>query len=228
MASEAGNAAAEASIQALGGYGYTREYMVEKIRRDVRITTIYEGTSEVLEMTIARDRWQLHLKTRGQHYLDEAAKLASLPVESGAPVAALALKSLAAVLERCRTGRLTRSQHVLLRLGELVAYAETAAATAVRAARALGGTQHPKSDARFAPPALAALARTFIREAGLKIATQGLALVIGGGAVTEQELPALEAAVLLPQLARAQFGLLADLDLAADAIYQRAHKPSAA
>ena len=65
MATESGNAAAEAAIQALGGYGYTREYMVEKIKRDVRITTIYEGTSEIMEMTIARDRWQQHLKTRG-------------------------------------------------------------------------------------------------------------------------------------------------------------------
>ena len=39
MSTEAGNAAADASIQALGGYGYTHEYMVEKIKRDVRITT---------------------------------------------------------------------------------------------------------------------------------------------------------------------------------------------
>ena len=68
LATEAGNAAAEAAIQALGGYGYTREYMVEKIKRDVRITTIYEGTSEIMEMTIGRDRWQEHLKTRGEHY----------------------------------------------------------------------------------------------------------------------------------------------------------------
>ncbi|HMK22970.1 MAG TPA: acyl-CoA dehydrogenase family protein, partial [Terriglobales bacterium] len=52
MATEAGNLAADASIQALGGYGYTHEYMVEKIKRDVRITTIYEGTSEIMEMTI--------------------------------------------------------------------------------------------------------------------------------------------------------------------------------
>ena len=71
MSTEAGNAAAEASIQALGGYGYTHEYMVEKIKRDVRITTIYEGTSEIMEMTISRDRWQLHLKTRGQHYHEQ-------------------------------------------------------------------------------------------------------------------------------------------------------------
>ena len=53
--------------------------MVEKIKRDVRITTIYEGTSEIMERTIARDRWQLHLKTRGQHYLDWAARLEAPP-----------------------------------------------------------------------------------------------------------------------------------------------------
>ena len=47
--------------------------MVEKIKRDVRITTIYEGTSEIMEWTIARDRWQLHLKTTGAHYPDWAA-----------------------------------------------------------------------------------------------------------------------------------------------------------
>ena len=64
LATEAGIAAADAAIQAHGGYGYTRPYLVEKIRRDVRITTIYEGTSEIMEMTIARDRWQQHLKTR--------------------------------------------------------------------------------------------------------------------------------------------------------------------
>ena len=50
LGTEAGNKAAEDAIQALGGYGYTKEYMVEKIKRDVRITTIYEGTSEIMEM----------------------------------------------------------------------------------------------------------------------------------------------------------------------------------
>ena len=40
LASESGNAAAEASIQAFGGYGYTKEYLVEKIKRDMQITTI--------------------------------------------------------------------------------------------------------------------------------------------------------------------------------------------
>ena len=105
MATEAGNAAADASIQALGGYGYTHEYMVEKISRDVRITTIYEGTSEIMEMTISRDRWQWHLKTRGQHYHEEAKKLEALHALHpgvGANIAALASHALAEVMERAR------------------------------------------------------------------------------------------------------------------------------
>ena len=100
MATEAGDAAADASIQALGGYGYTHEYMVEKISRDVRITRIYEGTSEIMEMTISRDRWQLHLKTRGQHYHEQAKKFEALHASYpnvGADDAALALHALAEV-----------------------------------------------------------------------------------------------------------------------------------
>ena len=139
MATEAGNRAADASIQALGGYGYTHEYMVEKIKRDVRITTIYEGTSEIMEMTISRDRWQLHLKTRGQHYHDQAREFEALHAQHpnvGADIAALALHALAEVMEKARVARLTRYQHVLLRLGELIAYAECAGSLARRAALA--------------------------------------------------------------------------------------------
>ncbi|MCU0513671.1 MAG: acyl-CoA dehydrogenase family protein, partial [Anaerolineae bacterium] len=126
LATEGGNKAAEDAIQAHGGYGYTKEYMVEKIKRDVRITTIYEGTSEIMEWTIARDRWQSHLKTRGAFYTDWAARLEALHArqpESGAGIAALSLRVLAQVLERCRTDRLTRHQHILFRLGEWIAFA---------------------------------------------------------------------------------------------------------
>ena len=137
MATEAGNNAAEDSIQALGGYGYAKEYMVEKIKRDVRITTIYEGTSEIMEWTIAHDRWQEHLKTRGAYYLDWAGRSDALHARQGdvgAGTAALALRALAHILERCRSERLTRNQHILFRLGELIATAETAAVFADRAA----------------------------------------------------------------------------------------------
>src|SRR5260221_2360776 len=53
-ASEAANRAAYACLQVFGGYGYMREYGIERYYRDARATTIYEGTSEVQRMVIAR------------------------------------------------------------------------------------------------------------------------------------------------------------------------------
>jgi len=223
LATEGGNAACEAAIQALGGYGYTREYQVEKWKRDVRITTIYEGTSEIMEMTISRDRWQQHLKTRGRHYHDKAEELEGLHARQpavGAGAAALALHALAALLERCRVARLTRHQHLLFRVGELVARAEGAAALARRAARAAEGALDERADARFTPEALAAVGRAYGREAALDVATNAVRWVLGA------EAQAGEAAVFptevgMPAIVAAQSGLLADLDLVADALYQR-------
>src|SRR3990170_1541858 len=114
--------------------------MVEKIKRDVRITCIYEGTSEIMEMTIARDRWQQHLKTRGQYYHDEARRLSSLDAATGGSIAALAMTALANLLERARVQRLTRNQHILFRLGELIAQVECAGALARRAQAAVSGS----------------------------------------------------------------------------------------
>jgi butyryl-CoA dehydrogenase len=53
FASEMASKCASDAIQILGGYGYTREYPVERNYRDARITQIYEGTSEVQKLVIA-------------------------------------------------------------------------------------------------------------------------------------------------------------------------------
>jgi alkylation response protein AidB-like acyl-CoA dehydrogenase len=53
-ASETANRVCYKALQMLGGYGYTREYPVERFARDARITTLYEGTSEIQRLVIAR------------------------------------------------------------------------------------------------------------------------------------------------------------------------------
>ena len=209
MATEAGNKAAEEAIQAHGGYGYTKEYMVEKIKRDVRITCIYEGTSEIMEWTIARDRWQLHLKSQGAYYRDWAAQLltstGATGDDSGAETAALALRALAVLLDRCRIDRLTRNQHILFRLGELIAFAETAAIFAERAARS------PSEASSFEPATLRTMARIHARDAALKIANDGLRWAIGAG----QTDPNLANSLSLPAIFQAQSGLVEDMNLVA-------------
>ncbi|HEY5386672.1 MAG TPA: acyl-CoA dehydrogenase, partial [Thermoleophilia bacterium] len=225
LATESGNAAAEASIQALGGYGYTRDYIVEKIKRDVRITTIYEGTSEIMEMTIARDHWQQHLKTRGRYHHDEAAVLEALDARTpgvGAAIAALGLHALGDLLELARIGRLTRSQHVLFRLGELVAFAESAGAFARRAARAASGESNPKADDRFSVEGLATLSRVFCREAAMKVATDGIRLLRGSPGLDATQLAEVDRKLRFAEISQAQAGLLDDLDAAAAAIYATA------
>lgn len=54
FASEIAEKVCSEAIQILGGYGYLRDYPVERIYRDVRIAQIYEGTSEVQRMVIGR------------------------------------------------------------------------------------------------------------------------------------------------------------------------------
>jgi alkylation response protein AidB-like acyl-CoA dehydrogenase len=211
LATEGGNRAAEDAIQALGGNGYTREYLVEKIKRDVRITTIYEGTSEILEWTTARDRWQLHLKSRGAHYLDWAQRAERLHAERrdvGADGAALALRALAAVMERCRADKLTRHQHVLFRLGELIALAEGAAVFAERAATA------PTTAIKLSPATIAAMSRVFAREAAARVAFEGARWAVAAGQTDPEFLRSIDWSRALA----GQAGGIEDMDVIAGAL----------
>ena len=52
-ASDVANETTRACVQFMGGYGYCREYPVERMMRDAKITEIYEGTSEVMKMVIS-------------------------------------------------------------------------------------------------------------------------------------------------------------------------------
>jgi alkylation response protein AidB-like acyl-CoA dehydrogenase len=54
-ATEAANAIAARAVQIFGGYGYSKDYPVERYYRDARVTTIYEGTSEIQRIVISKN-----------------------------------------------------------------------------------------------------------------------------------------------------------------------------
>jgi len=188
---EAGCRAANAALQALGGYGYTREYMVEKYLRDVRITTIYEGTSEIQQNIIGLYRWKETVRSKGEFYRAQAAEMDELHAgdpQLGAGLVGEALRGLDATFQFCHGQRLTRHQMVLFRLADLVCWAEVAAALARRAAR-LATDADPQADL------CAAMSRVFarralgeIRSGGRLCGTGFLEAADGEEAVAAQEL----------------------------------------
>jgi len=58
FASEAAMYVTTEAVQVFGGYGYVREYPVEKLFRDAKVTEIYEGTSEIQRVVIARELYR--------------------------------------------------------------------------------------------------------------------------------------------------------------------------
>lgn len=137
-ATETGNQAADAAIQAQGGYGYTHEYEVEKIKRDVRITTIYEGTSEIMQQTIGKNRWRDFLQTKGENYArmaEEMEKMGREDPNSGALPLVSAIRILLITLEYIRQNRLTRQQYVVFQMADMITSVETAVALCRRANR---------------------------------------------------------------------------------------------
>ena len=69
-ASEVAVRAANAAVQVHGGYGYVDEYPVGKYLRDARVTTLYEGTSQVQKLIIGRT-------SQGRAHLSEAVIVAA-------------------------------------------------------------------------------------------------------------------------------------------------------
>ena len=55
FASELANKSAYLALQIHGGYGYLKDFKVERLYRDARATSIYEGTSEIQRIVIARE-----------------------------------------------------------------------------------------------------------------------------------------------------------------------------
>jgi alkylation response protein AidB-like acyl-CoA dehydrogenase len=162
FATEAGDAAANDGIQALGGYGYIRDYEVEKIKRDVKITTIFEGTSEIQQSIISVFRLRDTVHTKGEFYRHMAEKLSGLPEETGGLLLSQAIGLLNELIVIARKQKATRSQYVMFLLADMMTWAEVAKALSIKAASGRAGKTE---SAEYMP----AVARLFAREAAEKI-----------------------------------------------------------
>ena len=203
FATEAGNAAADAAIQAHGGYGYTHEYEVEKIRRDVRITTIYEGTSEILQNIIGTHRWRMCVKSKGGFYRDMAT---SLRERGTGEAAALAAEALAETFLACHAKRLPREQYVLFELARLAAEVETAVVLCDKAARETG----PGNEL------LMPCARLHAGAAARDVATTGLALLQAAQRHPPEEIDAYRSAIRFDELLATATGSLEEMGRVAE------------
>lgn len=197
FATEAGNQAADAAIQAHGGYGYTHEYEVEKIRRDVRITTIYEGTSEILQNIIGTHRWRTVVKTRGGFYREMATGLRELGTGEAA---AMAADALAETILACHTRKLPREQWVMFELARLSAEVETAVTLARKAAR----DTSPRKEL------LMACARLHGGSAARDVAQTGLRLLLASARYEPGDIQAFRDAIAFDELLETATG---ELDL---------------
>jgi alkylation response protein AidB-like acyl-CoA dehydrogenase len=139
FATEAANKAAEDAMQALGGYGYIAEFEVEKIKRDVKITCIYEGASEVQQNIISTFRWRTTVKSKGQYYNDIAAEMDGLDARAagvGCRYYAVAARALNEAVMLVHRNKLTKKQFVMQLLADMMTHVEVGAAMGRKAAAA--------------------------------------------------------------------------------------------
>ena len=174
FATEAGDAMANDGIQAFGGYGYMREYEVEKIKRDVKILPIYEGTSEIQRNIISMFRLRSTVRSKGGFYNDMAERLSRLPERTGGPTLARAMNTMNAVILAARKEKLTKSQYVMFLLADMMTWTETGNALCHKASVYEGGQTRT-------PSFVQAAARVFSREAVEKVYINSLRILRGCG-----------------------------------------------
>ncbi len=207
FATEAANRCADDAMQALGGYGYITEFEVEKIKRDVKITCIYEGTSEIQQNIISTFRWKKTRKTKGRFYLDLADQMENLEDGTGGRALALAARALNHTINLAHENRWTRQQAVMFSLADMMTHVEVGASLARKAA------EEGREDIR-------AMARLFAAEAAAMVASKGLDILLGTG-VEDDRAEAWREAVNYDGLLNGRRSWIADMDLVADKLFER-------
>jgi len=217
FATEAANKTADDAIQALGGYGYIAEFEVEKIKRDVKITCIYEGTSEILQSIISTFRWKKTRKSKGGYYMSissEMEEMANSMDDAGCRFYGLAAKALNAVIMLVNDNRLTRQQYIMFALADMMTYVEVGASMA-RKAMKLVETGDP------GVKKIKAMSRLFANDTAQLVAQNILKILKGSGVFDQQTVSEFMEAVAFNELICSHENIIKDMDMVADILFER-------
>jgi len=217
FATESANKAAEDAIQALGGYGYIAEYEVEKIKRDVRITCIYEGTSEIQQNIISMFRWKKTRKSKGAFYRsigDEMMRLGDEVDDIGGRIYGLAASALNQAIDLAHEQRLTKQQYVMFALADMMTHVEVGASLARKAlAKAKNG------DADTGKMKL--ISRLFANETAQMVSQGILKIVMGCGACDLDMTNSFMQKISYTELTASCQNIINDMDKLADIVFER-------
>jgi alkylation response protein AidB-like acyl-CoA dehydrogenase len=202
FATEAGNVAADHAVQALGGYGYCVDFEVEKIRRDVRILTIYEGTSEIQQSIIGLFRMRETVRSKGQFYGRMAEEVEGAS-DVGGPEVARAARFLAEATQVAFRTKLIRQQHVSFEFATAMTDVETAVALA-------------RAAAKNADPLLRAQSRLWASQVTLGVPVRLLTVLSSSGSIGADDYSRLQGLGDLADGLARQAGRLADMNLVAE------------
>ncbi|MFH2044557.1 MAG: acyl-CoA dehydrogenase family protein [Pseudomonadota bacterium] len=214
---ESADKAADDAIQGLGGYGYIAEYEIEKIKRDVRITRIYEGTSEIQQNIISTFRWKKSRKTKGEFYLsikNEMDKLNSSITDAGFRYYGLSAKALNDTINFVHENKLTRQQYIMFLLSDMMAHVEVGASLARKSALLIQNGSKEAEKFRI-------ISRIFANETVRLILNNIDKILIGSGIFDKNQISDFMEAISYNELMQSYENILADMDKLADIIFER-------
>ena len=217
FATESADRTANDCIQALGGYGYIREFEVEKIKRDVKITCIYEGTSEIQQNIISTFRWKATRKTKGQFYGAMAEEMDALQTDVadiGARYFALAARALNHTVDLVHTSKLTRQQAVMFALADMMTAVEVGVSMARKAAKLVRANDAEVEKYK-------AMTRVFAGQVAQLVAENGLRIVTGTADADPAAAAGYMETIAYAEMLDSRLNWIADMDRVADFIFER-------
>jgi len=217
FATESANKAADDAIQALGGYGYIHEFEVEKIKRDVKITCIYEGTSEIQQNIISTFRWKITRKTKGKYYGDISSEMEELNNtlnDAGCKFYGLAARALNDTIMLVHDNKLTRKQDIMFALSYMMTHVEVGASMA-RKAKSLIEAGDPEAEK------IKAMSRIFANETARVVAHNMLKILMGSGAFDHKIVSDFMETISYNKLLCSYENVIKDMDMVADILFER-------